>query len=331
MNAVPTNYNMAKLKEERDFFNRLNLQQKSELKIALHGKYLATSFEEDYSDRYGDFANLTEMIWDDLLWLPVDEFVEIAIKKQIVEALFLNFDVFLKIVWYFNHKCIRIDDYRSLFIQTKDAFLQSGAIIGYWEEKKYTIYDAVQEMKLIRSKGRDSIEMAQFIEKIRKIINLDNDEFANEFFMAESNDFYTGLINLIEFYLETKPEEMAIKVLKYTRPDIENVEEYIADISAFEKSLPPTEKPLLPKSMVILSNYEPKSVKEPDAIKLAKPSYSEISQKIDAVFEKDADGNYEDLDSVMMALEKASKKYNDPKIAELYYFDEQAGKFKWNI
>ncbi len=355
MNAVSIKFDMAKLKEERDFFNKLNLQQKTELKIALLGKYTATSYEEDYSDRYGNFAHLTEMIWEDLVWLSKEEFVELAIKKQIAEALFLNFDVFLKIIWFFNTKCIRIDEYRTLFIQVKDALLQSGAIIGYWEEKKYTIADAVQEMKLIRSKGRDSIEMAQFIEKIRKIINLDNDEFAVEFFMAEANDFYTELFDLLEFFLETKPEEMAVKVLSYTRSNIEDIEEYVADISSFEKSFPPTEVPEIPNSILILSEnkigntpvklapvFKTTSVVAqknipavmPDVSsqpELVKPSYSEIYQKIDAVFEKDTNGNYEDLDSVMMALEKASKKYNDPKIAELYYFDEESGKFKWNI
>jgi len=349
MNVVPIKFDMAKLKEERDFFNKLNLQQKSELRIALLGKYATSSYEEDYADRYGDFAHLTEMIWDDLVWLSKEEFVELAIKKQIAEALFLNFDVFLKIIWFFYYKCVRIDDYRALFIQTKDALLQSGAIIGYWEEKKYTISDVVKEMKLIRSKGRDSIEMAQFIEKIRKIINLDNDEFAAEFFMAEASDFYSGLFDLLEFFLETEPEEMAIKVLNYTRPDIENAEEYIADISAFEKNLPPMEPPEIPNSILILSedlrknNIDNTPVKSAPVSKissapavlsrqeLVKPSYSEIYQKIDAVFEKDEEGNYDDLDSVMMALEKAAKKYNDPKIAELYYFDEQTGKFKWNI
>lgn len=64
---------------------------------------------------------------------------------------------------------------------------------------------------------------------------------------------------------------------------------------------------------------------------ISRPTYAEIRAKVDGAFSKDKKGEYKDLDAVLMALAKASEKYNDPKIAELYVFDENTGSFVWNI
>ncbi len=54
-----------------------------------------------------------------------------------------------------------------------------------------------------------------------------------------------------------------------------------------------------------------------------------IKKQIDSKFKKDNQGNYTDLAGVLADLAALAQKDNDPKIAELYYFDETEGKFKW--
>ena len=57
----------------------------------------------------------------------------------------------------------------------------------------------------------------------------------------------------------------------------------------------------------------------------------QVKSQIESQFKKDADGNFIDIEGVMAKLNELAEKYNDPKIAEMYYFDEKENKFKWNI
>ena len=59
-------------------------------------------------------------------------------------------------------------------------------------------------------------------------------------------------------------------------------------------------------------------------------SYDQIKTMIDSRFEKDASGEYTNIEGVMVMLSGFAADQNDPQIAELNYFDEQRGKFMWN-
>ncbi|MBD3311671.1 MAG: hypothetical protein GF349_04255 [Candidatus Magasanikbacteria bacterium] len=57
---------------------------------------------------------------------------------------------------------------------------------------------------------------------------------------------------------------------------------------------------------------------------------TEIKNAINSRFSKDKSGNYSNIEGVLMFLGNLAEEYNDPSIAELYYFDENSGGFKWN-
>ena len=60
-------------------------------------------------------------------------------------------------------------------------------------------------------------------------------------------------------------------------------------------------------------------------------NYQEIKQEIENKFSKDKDGDYEDIPGVLELLERIAKEQNDDKITELFFWDEDSEKFKWNI
>ena len=47
-------------------------------------------------------------------------------------------------------------------------------------------------------------------------------------------------------------------------------------------------------------------------------------------FNLDENQQFLDVGEVITELSKLSQQNNDPKITELYYFDEPSGQFKWN-
>lgn len=62
-----------------------------------------------------------------------------------------------------------------------------------------------------------------------------------------------------------------------------------------------------------------------------KPSYPEIKSKILQFFPKDENGEIVDNEGVFEVLEKTAMKYNDEKIKEIYYYNEETGKFEWSV
>jgi hypothetical protein len=56
-----------------------------------------------------------------------------------------------------------------------------------------------------------------------------------------------------------------------------------------------------------------------------------IKSQIESQFPKNTNGEFENIEAVLSRLEELAAQYNDPRIAEMMYFDEQAGMFKWNI
>ena len=60
-------------------------------------------------------------------------------------------------------------------------------------------------------------------------------------------------------------------------------------------------------------------------------NYQDIKKDIEQKFKTNASGEFIDLDKVFLELKNKAEEYNDPKILEIYYWDEKEGKFKWSI
>jgi hypothetical protein len=323
--------------EEKKFF-RLSEEEKSDLLIQLYDSFSDLTPEEDYAGRLSYFRWYTYLVWRDLLMFNKENFVPLAVERQIFEAFLAGFDVWNKIIWYFYSKCIEDDDYRTLYIQTKDAFVNSDAIIGEWQGEYYRIADAVKEKSLLRSMGNDSMRLAEYMNKLRKMMAFE-DKFAERFYATTADEVLRDLNDLIDFFLDTEPEDMQALVDMTVNPEAYGLRRAAQDENVNER--PMVAKPVAKTPVASPpAPITPKPVQTPPPINKTekimpstpvKPTPVEIRAKIDASFEKDEQGNYKDMDGVFIVLGRAAAKYNDPKISELYYFDENSGEFKWNV
>lgn len=120
---------------------------------------------------------------------------------------------------------------------------------------------------------------------------------------------------------------------------------FLSDVDIW-KNTPPDEKEVIKQLLLIYINlvgdfYIYKDITEKDVelvkkesevkVEEKKADYSEIKKDIEARFAKDSDGQFVDLAGVLGELESLSEKYNDAKIKDLYFFEENEGKFKWSI
>jgi len=327
-------YTFEELEIEEKKFQRLSEAERSDLLAKLYDSFADLTPEQDYEGRYSYFHWFTYLAWSDLFVFSKEIFSPLVIKRQIFEALLSGFDVWAKLIFYFEYKNIEPDDYRALYIKVKDAFVNSGAIIGQWQGKTYRVADAVKEKALMRSMGENSIRAAEFLSKLKKIIALDNDRFAERFLPVTTDEVLNDFDDLIDFFLDTEPEEMEMIAKMYVYPDVYGVKRAPRGAAA-NAAVPPiaATRPVAPIPVKSVPPPASKPIAAPmkPAAPAVKPVYSEIKRKIEERFKKNKEGEFADLDGIFSALAKAAEKYNDPKIAEMLYFDEKSGKFVWNM
>jgi hypothetical protein len=310
--------------------------------------FASTTLEDEYNSRYSWFRFFTIATWDDLNARNTDFFVDFVISRQIPLAVLANYSILDKIMFYFYFRATSLVEMRELYSQARDAFTRSEAILGKSEDGYYTISQAAKDLLLIKSRGRDAVEMASFMDKLRRAM-FPNDGLSEIYFTDNQNEALGRLVDLIDMFLEIEPDNIYSLVLTYVHPGVnEGALAGLADETNLPEKTVPRVWPRyieVPASVASVAPVQPvaerpivKNITPPALPKEEKkvavtivPTHAEIRAKIDAAFEADADGQYEDLDNVLAALEKAALKYNDPKISELYYFDESSGKFKWSV
>lgn len=120
---------------------------------------------------------------------------------------------------------------------------------------------------------------------------------------------------------------------------------FLSDVDIWKNSSP-DEKEVIKQLLMVYINlvgdfYIYKDISEKDIeivkkenevkVQEKKVDYSEIIKEVETKFKSDTDGQFLDLGGVLGELENLSKKYNDAKIKDLYFFEENEGKFKWSI
>ncbi len=247
------------------------------------------------------YVNLT---WRVLNRVSPEEFENIAIRRQIPVAILLDYDVLENVMWYFNARVPEASDMTALFSKVRDAFVGSEAILGTWQGKEVTVAEAVKQMKLIMSYDNDTIQMAEFRTKLKQMMfpKREQNELFYKYFTIDPDVATERFVDLLEFFLTVEPDDIKSVVDGVIYPEEERTE----DLSV--------------KSSEAASSAEKR---------LSIPDVKSVKTQINSQFRKSADGNYEDIDGVFAKLDELSRKYNDPKIAEMLYWDEAKGQFVW--
>ena len=293
------------------------------------------SFDKKYKFSY--FRWYTDFAWKIFNNRDRDFVVQVAMARQVPMAILLDFEVWRTIMGYLAMRTVDQQDMQELYFKMKEAFLNSQAVVGLWQGKEVLVKDLVDEIKKLNAKPRDSMEQAEFESRMQQIFfNKEDKKFANYIFSDPATviDRFVGLVqfflgvtekdiwNMVDAFLHPEKFETPVQV------DDEDNSEYI------ETREEPEEL-----SSIATANQEDVGEKQvqvgeqPNVIAefVKVPSYLEIKSQIESEFKKDAEGNFEDIDAVMRKLEEFTEMYNDPKIADLIYFDEEEGRFKWKI
>jgi hypothetical protein len=235
----------------------------------------------------------TDFTWGTLRAKDREFFVNIAISRQIPMAVMTGSDVLREIMLYLDFRAIDNEDCQSLFSKAKTAFLNSSAYIGKIDNQDFTVADLVKKIKYFNSVSDNSLAEAKFRDDLQRAIYPKEQNFLYKYFQEDKELTVTSLLNLVDFFLGVEPDKIWYIVEAYVNPD------------------------LMKESPETASN--------------SKLNYAEIKQQMENKYKKDAEGNFQELEKVLIELNDLAEKYTDPKIAELYYFDEVSGKFVWNI
>jgi hypothetical protein len=334
-------------KKEEEFESLLLNESEAEAVLKeLQGFFANLSFEDSvkkYKTTYWRWY--TELTWDRLNGLSEQILVNIAIGQQVPTALLLGINVWQDLMRYFLANNYLENNVESLYIKVKKSFQESKVTVGVWKGSDITVADLVKEAKEI-NKRNDSLAEAEFENKLKQIM-LSNDWLVQEYAAEDSDDAAGAFIELIAFFETFTEENIWFVVDSFINPEkYQNgagevpsaAPKPAASERPVSKSVPTTppkpvissetisKPPVLKPTVSTKPTLQETRVVEPQV----RPTTAQIKSEIESQFKKDDKGNFEDIETVLAMLSTLSEKYNDPKIADMMYFDEKENKFKWN-
>jgi hypothetical protein len=167
--------------------------------------------------------------------------------------------------------------------------------------------------------GATSIEAAETSGKIQEILFPKGDTLFDTYFYAEPQVTVERFIDLVNFFLGVSPDRIWYMVDSYINPEKYEALEQIREARvAGTYTTAPT-----------ATRGESSSI-DPATITTAKLSYADIRSAVDSAIPADANDASQVASAIAAALENLAEEYKDPRIVDLYYFDESSGDFRWN-
>ena len=150
---------------------------------------------------------------------------------------------------------------------------------------------------------------------LNSIIFCPDIEKLDKYYVFEKEKILINWIKLIEGILNIEKEQILKEIDQEFHPEfadkLKTIEEYNILVEE-EKKI---------NSATVKIEEKPVSA----------PTYFEIKSKILQFFPKDETGEIIDHEGVFEVLEKTAEKYGDPKIKEIYYYNEVTEKFEWSV
>ncbi len=294
--------------------------------------FFANNSIDDY--RFTYWRWFVELTWYRLNVVSKEDIVEV-IADQVSSALLQNYNVQEEIMRYLGLRVVDEAEMQGLYFKIQKAFLESDAVVGIWKGNSVTVAELEKEIKAV-SKRNDSLEQAEFESKLKQVM-FPNDPLVNKYTTADPDEAVRRFIDLVVFFQTFTQEDIWYVVDAFLNP-----EKYqnIAPGEALSSAAPAAPTALAPKlAPAVQPSSQPATAPKPVAppqpvVKPTvptKPTPTQIKSQIEFQFKKEAEGNFVDIEGVMAKLGELAEKNNDPKIAEMMYFDEKENKFVWNV
>lgn len=256
-----------------------------------------------------------DLSWKRLDTIDIDFFVDEVVENQIPMACMLGYPIIDKLLIYFRLHIFDRQTMATVFLQSKQKFLQSGFIIGEIDGKNYSILNAVEEIKTLGSRDSSSMKEAEFKVRLKNIMYPKKDLLIQKYFVYDSYWAIDQFIGVIYFFLGLKPEHVWYVVDGFMNPS-----KYFSDLSLEEQKVVENKNYDNERSVDVVAGVKTKSTK---------PSLPQIRTLINSQFPPDAAGQYKDITAVFARLGELAEENGMPEIGEMLYWDENQNKFVW--
>ena len=288
---------------------------------SLHTSFMNSTVEEENKYRYTFFRVYTE-----LSFRMIDTFEKNFIIRmfahQIPVAFAINVDVWEKLMWYLGTRLVDPAQMGGVYMQVRESFLTSRALVGFDKEKPVIVSDVVAQIQALDQKNADSIVRAEFMARLRDTVYPKNPE-EQKYFYSSPDEVVDKFVGLINFFLGVKAERINFIVDAFLYP--ENYDNSPPAVIP----LPAGVEPVFDGKIEDVPEETSPEEGSPKSEEERLPTYKEIQSIIDSEFEKDETGQYKDIEGVFQILEEMAEQFQDEKIKELLYFDENSGGFVW--
>lgn len=244
--------------------------------------------------------------WEKLYQLPAESVIRL-IKTQIPVAILVGENALERLLMYIKINFLDPDQLDLFFANCQKEFLNSNAIIFSQKNETLTIKKFVDQMTKFKVSG-NTLEEAEYLGKM-KVKLLENNDLYKKFFIDSKEKIFSELLGIVYFFVLVDHDNLWYFLnhldlsKKITHEELKNV------MIEYEKN----------KNEALKENFS----KE-------KADYFDIKEYIEEKFKKDESGQFVDVESVFAELQNIAIDEDDDKILELYFFNEQTGKFEWN-
>ncbi len=281
----------------------------------MHEFFRSASSKEDQIYRDTFFYWYTDLTWKMLNTLDKEAFL-VAIPRQISVALAIGYDLLNSICSYLLIRTKDEIEMMSFFPKLKQNIFASPAVLGQWQGKNVTVAEIIKETIALNQSGNDSLKSAEFLAKLKSILS-NKEDVEKGFTIASADQMVDRFDTMVQFFIGVAPEKAYYLIDALFHPERYEKREPGAETKGEElQSDVPAVDRVLEEDSQKMDNTTP-------------PTLAEIKNLVDSEFSKDETGQYADIEAVFGLLDQIAEEYNDEKIKEYFYFDENVGGFVW--
>lgn len=327
MSFSPRQLSSQELASLREEFLSLseNPQKMQDAWNEMHEFFRSASVKEDNIYRETFFYWYTNLTWKMLNTLDKEAFV-IAIPRQIPVALAIGYDVLNSISSYLLIRTKDDIEMMSMYSKLKQNIFASPAVLGQWQGKNVTVAEIIKEIVALDQSGNDSLKSAEFLARLKSILYRKED-VEKGYIIASGEAMVDRFDTLVQFLIGVEPQKVYFLIDAMFHPERYEKRDAVAKTEtepAEAVASPVIEEPQAEEPAFAVLPEE--STEEIDN---TPPTLTEIKNLVESEFAKDETGQYTDIEGVFGLLDEIAGEYNDEKIKEYLYFDENIGGFVW--
>jgi len=221
MSYIPNKAKLSNFQETEDKFfleDYVGIKNQDEIYEQLDSYFSAASIEDLLFYRNTYWKLYVYCTWDSLNKLTEEEFL-VVVEKQIPDALSMGIDVWEKIIWYLGLRPGYPLDVGTKYEKIKNSFFNSQMVFGLDGKDKVKISKIINDIVLLDRQGNDSLEVADFLTKIEKIIS--DNKINSKHFYGTPTEAARNFLDLVHFFIGVDASGIEYVINSALWPDVD--------------------------------------------------------------------------------------------------------------